>query len=259
MNVRSLKTITMLSGLFLSSLSILQTTEAIQKGVVNLVKSIQDFDAYIKSGNYVVAYFGSPTCGPCKAFHDTYYAMPKEYPDVLFLEISYGSFAQSEQLLNRYGVRSFPTFVFFNKSGTKVGTPVTGMSDSTKGKIVAGIVEMKGAGCPVGTQPQQSYPAQPSQQGAQPSRQPQQMPQQQPMRQQAQPMQRPVKQVQQPVVQQAMPQQMMQQQPRENIIYHTPQEDNDEQEAQRKPAKRTNGRFNKRSIRRPRQKQNFAQ
>lgn len=116
-------------------------------GAVVQIKSIEEFDRYLQSGNFIVAYFGAPWCGPCKAFHETYYAMAAEYPDVIFLEISEGSFPGSEKLTARFGVRSYPTFVFFDKTGTKKSS-FSGTSDRTKAKIAGEIVQLKGAPCP---------------------------------------------------------------------------------------------------------------
>lgn len=120
---------------------------AMQKGgsVINIT-SVSEFDGYLKSGNYVVAYFSSLICGPCKTFHDTYYAMAKEYPDVIFLENCYGTFSGSETLENRYAIRAHPTFVFFDKSGTKKSA-FSGTSERTKAKIAGEIVQLKDGTC----------------------------------------------------------------------------------------------------------------
>ena len=92
-----------------------QSAEMVQKcgGMVVCIKSIEEFDKYLQSGNPLAVYFSSPTCGPCKVFHDTYHTMAQEFPDVIFLEVSYGTFLGSETLLTKYSIRSFPTFLFF--------------------------------------------------------------------------------------------------------------------------------------------------
>lgn len=201
-------------------------------GSVTVVKSMDEFNRALQSGLYVVAYFSSPTCGPCKAFHDTYYAMAKEYTDVLFLEVSYGTFAGSETLLNKYGVRSFPTFVFFDKTGVKKSA-FSGTSDRTKAKIAGEIVQLKDSGCSPSMAPYQSQP-QPTPQQSMP--QPMSQPMPQPMVQQQalqqprmQPVQAPVNQVQgQPLVQgnmtypQNAPLNIVQQQPMGRVTMQQP-------------------------------------
>ncbi len=223
--------VTMIALLF--SLITVQAAEMTQKagGSVIFIKSIEEFDRYVKSGNFVVAYFGSATCGPCKAFHDTYYAMAKEYPDVIFLEICYGSFKGSETLEARYAIRSHPTFVFFDKSGNKKSS-FSGASERTKAKIAGEISLLKGGSCPQSTvsyqgQPQQmpstmQQPAAPQGRMAQPHNvAPQQMQgkvaQGQPMHEQQSMMQQSV---QQPASQRNVQQTAIQQDVQPVITYH---------------------------------------
>jgi len=204
MKVQGVKTLFLMVLLCSILVQTVRASEMIQKnGSVVFIKSIEEFNRYLKSGNFLVVYFGSPTCGPCKVFHDTYHAMAKEYPDLIFLEVSYGAFNESESLLTKYAVRSFPTFVFFDKSGIKKSS-FSGTSERTKAKIAGEIVMLKEGKCVqavVTEQQPQQHPSQPQSMMQQASRQTQQPVMQQPV-------------VQQPMIQQPVLQQTSVPQPR---------------------------------------------
>jgi thiol-disulfide isomerase/thioredoxin len=132
------------------------------------VKSATELQTELDKGNYVVVYFSSQTCGPCKAFNPIFEEIARQFPDVIFIKVVYGLVQGCEVLLNKYGIRSFPTFVFFDKDGKKTNS-FSGANDNTKGKIIGEIAKLK-----AGVSTQQtvvSTPVKPGSQDAYPSQQ----------------------------------------------------------------------------------------
>jgi thiol-disulfide isomerase/thioredoxin len=119
------------------------TIQAAQpQGSVIRIKTGAELNTYIGKGDYVVVYFSSLTCGPCKAFHDTFEELAQQFPDVVFIEVTYGVVPDAANLINKYVVRSFPTFIFFDKEGNKTNS-FSGGSERTKEKIETEIAKLK--------------------------------------------------------------------------------------------------------------------
>lgn len=134
------KVVSLVGAVFLFSLMIraIESSEPVIH-----IKSVEQFDRILQSGNFVVAYFNSRTCGACKVVHEPYYEMAKEYSNVTFLDVCIGAFSGGEKLVNRYSVPSYPSFVFFDKAGQKVDL-FSGASEQTREKIAAAISRLTG-------------------------------------------------------------------------------------------------------------------
>lgn len=124
-----------------------------QNGVIQL-KSATELSSCLTSGKIVVLLFSSLTCGPCQAFHPIYQQLAQENTDVLFLEAVYGKTGGSDQLLNKYGIRAFPSFVIFDANGNKINNMITGANDNTKSKILGEIAVLRsGTSKPIAQEP----------------------------------------------------------------------------------------------------------
>ena len=111
-------------------------------GNVVAIKNAAELDSYINSGNFVVVYFSSLTCGPCVQFNPAYLELAAENPDVVFVKVVFGSVEGGENLINKFVIRSFPTFLFFDKQGKKTNS-FDGGSDRTKMKISNELVKLR--------------------------------------------------------------------------------------------------------------------
>lgn len=173
-----------------------------QSGQVVQIRNCQEFDRYIKSGRAVVAYFSSLTCGPCKAFHDTLYAIAEANSDIPFISITEGVCQNASGLMNKYVVRSYPTFMFFDKSGNKVNQ-ITGVNENTRSKIEVELQKLRTGASSAVPQPAPVQMQQPMRQPA--VQQPQRMPVQQQAAQQPKPKPGHVIMIQQPQPQNVQP------------------------------------------------------
>lgn len=155
-------------GIFLLLTASISTVSLCAQGQANLVqaggviklKSAGEFEQYLGKGKIIVVLFSSLTCGPCKSFHPIYEQIARENSDVLFLEVIYGQTSGSDNLcqtsgsdnlLNKYSIRAFPSFVFFNAQGNKINL-ITGANENTKNKILGEIAGLK-SGTPQAQQP----------------------------------------------------------------------------------------------------------
>lgn len=143
------------------------------KGNVIKIKTIEELTTLLAKGDFVVVYFGSLSCGPCKTFYPIYEELARENPDVIFIEVTYGVVPNCELLLNKYAIRAFPTFIFFDKEGNKTNS-FSGGSERTKGKIEQEIALLKTGKSKQSmvvseVQPKGTRPPQPQQQSAQPN------------------------------------------------------------------------------------------
>lgn len=178
--------------------------DAAQEGTIIKIKTAEELNNYIGKGKFVVLYFGSLTCGPCKTFHPIYEELARENSDVVFLEVTYGVVPNCEFLLNKYAVRAFPTFIFFDKEGKKTNS-FSGGSERTKGKIEQEIALLK-----TGKSKQTMVVSEVQPQGARPPQQPSQQQVQQPSAQQAPQMTQPQQNAACATQPQAQPMQKMQ-------------------------------------------------
>lgn len=159
------------------------------------IQSAEQLDRALQSGKIVVVYFSSSTCQPCKMFHPHYEALAQEFPGIMFIEIRYGVTQNAAVYVNKYGIKSFPALIIFDKTGTKVGQAMTGYNEGRKAeiaRILKALLEGITPSCPVSmtstvVSKSGSAPASSMQQKAAPA---------QPMKQQSMPMQKNVAQAQ---------------------------------------------------------------
>lgn len=87
---------------------------------VQEITSEQAFNQAINAGNVVVDFYAK-WCGPCKRMHKVVADVSAQLPQVKFVKVDIE--AQAD-IASKYGVRSMPTFVFF-QNGNKIKT-ITG-------------------------------------------------------------------------------------------------------------------------------------
>ena len=80
------------------------------------IETEADWTAILGRYTYVVAKFGAPWCGPCKAAAPRFEALAREYPDTAFVSVNVDELGD---LAGGLGVESLPTFVFV-KAGNVV-------------------------------------------------------------------------------------------------------------------------------------------
>ncbi len=119
------------------------------------IKTAAELDNYVGKGKVTVVFFSSLTCNPCKMFHPSYEQLAQENPDVTFVEVTYGVVSGCDLLLNKYNIRGFPGFVFFDKDGNKTDS-FSGAGERTKDKIQLAIMKAKSG--TVSAQPAVSAP-----------------------------------------------------------------------------------------------------
>ena len=77
------------------------------------IESSQEFDETIKTGNVVIADFYADWCGPCQVQAPILEELSKELDgkvDIIKINVD-----QQQELAQRFGVRSIPTLVFFQR------------------------------------------------------------------------------------------------------------------------------------------------
>ncbi|KAH8264705.1 hypothetical protein KR044_001818 [Drosophila immigrans] len=88
---------------------------------VTTIRSINDFNKRIDSaeGQVVVLDFYATWCGPCKEIEKTVKSLARQYAGkVIFLKVNVDKY---EELVEKYKVRSMPTFVFI-KGNRRLGS-----------------------------------------------------------------------------------------------------------------------------------------
>lgn len=84
-------------------------------GVIE-IKSTHEFDELLKEGKPVIAKIYSPTCPPCKRMKPIFEEISHKYPDINFAAVD-DYVSQNAAISNRYGVESYPSFIFIDASG----------------------------------------------------------------------------------------------------------------------------------------------
>lgn len=76
------------------------------------IKTKEELDKFLESGNCVIIKFGAQWCGPCRALENTIKSLTIEETDgVQFAEIDVDE--ADEELVEEYSVRSIPVLVYF--------------------------------------------------------------------------------------------------------------------------------------------------
>ncbi|XP_034489604.1 thioredoxin-1 [Drosophila innubila] len=90
---------------------------------LSTIRSLNDFQKRIEAADnkIVVLDFYATWCGPCKDIEKTVKSLSRQYADkALFMKINVDKY---EELVQKYKVRSMPTFVFL-KGNRRVGSIV---------------------------------------------------------------------------------------------------------------------------------------
>lgn len=77
---------------------------------------INAFNKELEQASLVIVDFYADWCGPCKALSPCLDALAKEFPQILILKVNAETY---ESIANTYGVKSFPTLLFFKDGNTK--------------------------------------------------------------------------------------------------------------------------------------------
>jgi peroxiredoxin (alkyl hydroperoxide reductase subunit C) len=104
--------------------STLKDTEAEGDAKISVVKTKQEFDDILKSGESVVAKFMAPWCGKCEKILPFVRELANEYDNVKFVKLDV-SIPELDKVKESLKVEAFPEFRFF-KGGKEVAAPVTG-------------------------------------------------------------------------------------------------------------------------------------
>lgn len=79
------------------------------------IVGVEEFNAIIKEGKVLVDIY-STTCGPCKMLSFVLADLEKEVQDVTIIKLD---FDRNKEVIETYGVASYPTLIFF-KDGEEV-------------------------------------------------------------------------------------------------------------------------------------------
>ncbi|KAH8400387.1 hypothetical protein KR215_011294 [Drosophila sulfurigaster] len=104
---------------------------------ITTIRSINDFNKRIDSadGRVVVLDFYATWCGPCKEIEKTVKSLARQYEGkVIFLKVNVDKY---DELVQRYKVRSMPTFVFL-KGARRLGS-VIGADEHKLVKMLAKV------------------------------------------------------------------------------------------------------------------------
>ena len=82
------------------------------------IHDVKEFENFLKNNQLVVVDFHAVWCGPCKVIAPKYEELSQEFHGVSFVKVDVD---QAEELAEKQGVESMPTFKFF-KNGQLVDT-----------------------------------------------------------------------------------------------------------------------------------------
>lgn len=85
-------------------------------------------DAILKEGSPVILDFWAQWCGPCKHMKPIFEKLAGKHKHVRFVTIDTDAL-QDKDLMKKYGVDAFPTFVFIDANGKVVDTQQGGSSE----------------------------------------------------------------------------------------------------------------------------------
>lgn len=78
-------------------------------GIVNHVKTEQEYNTLLTSNKKLVVDFSAKWCGPCKQIAPYFEELAKQYQSVIFVHVDIDSFPNLTSALN---IRGVPTFNF---------------------------------------------------------------------------------------------------------------------------------------------------
>ncbi len=94
---------------------------------MKVINNAQEFDHLVAEGNAIIADFYADWCKPCQALLPTLKLLSKKYEGAA--EIVLVNVEDQKELVFRFGIRSVPTLVYFDKQkivDKTVGVPFEG-------------------------------------------------------------------------------------------------------------------------------------
>lgn len=94
---------------------------------MKVINNAQEFDHLVAEGNAIIADFYADWCKPCQALLPTLKLLSKKYEGAA--EVVLVNVENQKELVSRFGIRSVPTLVYFDKQkivDKTVGVPIEG-------------------------------------------------------------------------------------------------------------------------------------
>ncbi len=88
---------------------------------MDIVKSIEEYDAILLNNKGVFVDFYADWCGPCKMIAPLVEELAEEHPTVKFIKVNVDD---TPDIASRYGITSIPTIIVFK--GGKPASQTTG-------------------------------------------------------------------------------------------------------------------------------------
>lgn len=99
---------------------------------MNLINSVEEYDALLNNNASVFVDFYADWCGPCKMLGPVVEQVARENTDVQFAKVNIDALPE---IAERYGIMSIPTLLSF-KGGKQVGSVVGFMPKESVQEIV---------------------------------------------------------------------------------------------------------------------------
>ncbi len=99
---------------------------------MNLINSVEEYDALLNNNASVFVDFYADWCGPCKMLGPVVEQVARENSDVQFAKVNIDALPE---IAERYGIMSIPTLLSF-KGGKQVGSGVGFMPKESVQEIV---------------------------------------------------------------------------------------------------------------------------
>ena len=84
--------------------------------MVEVMKSVEEFDRTLQENDVVLADFFATWCGPCKMLSPVVEKVSEKHPEIKFVKADVDALSE---LASRYGIASIPTLIVF-RNGEKV-------------------------------------------------------------------------------------------------------------------------------------------
>ena len=101
-----------------------------------MVKDSTDFEQHLKGPKPVVVDFFATWCGPCKHISPVFESLEEKNKDLIFLKVDVDN---NQDIVEKFGVQSMPTFLFFNGKDAKPVDTLIGASDKQLESKVANL------------------------------------------------------------------------------------------------------------------------